>query len=58
MPRLTEQDWQEILRYIEANKPLQDKHRFHLFENKREVELVWNGKTNKGLAYDIISPSQ
>ncbi|MDR2349720.1 MAG: site-specific DNA-methyltransferase, partial [Deltaproteobacteria bacterium] len=24
-----------------------DKYRFLLFENKREVELVWNGKTNE-----------
>lgn len=24
-----------------------DKYRFLLFEDKREIELVWNGKTNK-----------
>ena len=28
MPRLTEQEQQEILRYIEADKPLPDKFRF------------------------------
>ncbi len=44
MPRLTEQEQQEIVRYIEADKPLPDKFRFLLFEEKREVELVWNGK--------------
>jgi hypothetical protein len=43
MPRLTEQEQQEIVRYIEADKPLPDKFRFLLFEDKREVELVWNG---------------
>jgi adenine-specific DNA-methyltransferase len=47
MPRLTPQEQQEILRYLEADKPLPDKFRFLLFEDKREVELVWNGKTNE-----------
>lgn len=47
MPRLTEQEQQEIIRFIEADKPLPDKYRFLLFEDKREVELVWNGKTNE-----------
>jgi len=32
-----------------AGKPLPDKYRFLLFENKREVELVWNGKTKRYL---------
>ena len=44
MPRLTEQEQQEIIRFIEADKPLPEKYRFLLFEDKREVELVWNGK--------------
>jgi hypothetical protein len=47
MPRLTEQEQQEIIRYIEADKPLPDKFRFLLFEKKREVELVWNGKSSE-----------
>ncbi len=47
MPRLTEQEQQEIIRFIEADKPLPDKYRFLLFEDKREVELVWNGKTGE-----------
>jgi hypothetical protein len=47
MPRLTPQERQEIDRYLEADKPLPDKYRFLLFEDKREVELVWNGKTNE-----------
>ena len=38
---------QEIIRFIEADKPLPDKYRFLLFEEKREVELVWNGKTSE-----------
>ncbi|MCR4425143.1 MAG: site-specific DNA-methyltransferase [Firmicutes bacterium] len=47
MPRLTEQEKQEIIRYIEADVPLPDKYRFLLFADKREVELVWDGKTNE-----------
>ena len=46
MPRLTKQEQQEIIRFLEADKPLPDKYHFLLFEDKREVELVWNGKTN------------
>lgn len=56
MARLTEQERQEIIRYIEAEKPLPDKYRFLLFEDKREVELVWNGKTNE--ACNIVLPFQ
>jgi len=56
MPRLTEQEQQEIIRFIEANKPLPDKYRFLLFEDKREVELVWNGKTNE--VCNIVLPFQ
>lgn len=29
---------------MEAKKPLPDKYRFLLFQDKRQVELVWNGK--------------
>ncbi len=56
MPRLTEQEQQEIFRYIEADKPLPDKFRFLLFEDKREVELVWNGKSTE--VCNIVLPFQ
>lgn len=56
MPRLTEQEQQEIIRYIEADRPLPDKYRFLLFEEKREVELVWNGKTSE--VCNIVLPFQ
>ncbi len=46
MPRLTDQEKREVLRFIESDTPLPDKYRFLLFEDKREVELVWNGKTD------------
>lgn len=37
MLRLTEQEQQDITRFIEADKPLPDKYRFLLFVDKREV---------------------
>ncbi len=56
MPRLTEQEQREVIRFIEADKPLPDKYRFLLFGDKREVELVWNGKT--GDVCNIVLPFQ
>lgn len=56
MPRLTEQEQQELLRYIDGDKPLPEKYRFLLFADKREVELVWNGKTNE--VSNIVLPFQ
>jgi DNA modification methylase len=58
MPKLTEPEQQEIARFIAAGKPLPDKYRFLLFADKREVELVWNGKTsevcNSVLPFQVI----
>ena len=46
----------KFIRFIEADKPLPEKYRFLLFEDKREVELVWNGKTNE--VCNIVLPFQ
>ncbi|TAU97284.1 site-specific DNA-methyltransferase [Rhizobium leguminosarum] len=56
MARLTEQEQQEIIRFIEADRPLPDKYRFLLFGDKREVELVWNGKTSE--VSNVVLPFQ
>ncbi|WP_298034259.1 DNA methyltransferase [uncultured Desulfovibrio sp.] len=56
MPRLTPQEQREIIRYIEQDKPLPEKYRFLLFDDKREVELVWNGKTNE--VCNVVLPFQ
>jgi len=56
MAHLTKQEQQEVIRFIEAGKPVPDKYRFLLFENKREVELVWNGKTDK--VTEVVLPFQ
>jgi len=39
MPRLSETEKQEILRFLEADKPLPEKYRFLLFDDKREIIL-------------------
>jgi len=54
--KLTDNEKREILKLIEAQKPLPDKYRFLLFDDKREVELVWNGKTNE--VTNIVLPFQ
>jgi len=54
--KLTDNEKREILKLIEADKPLPDKYRFLLFDDKREVELVWNGKTNE--VTNIVLPFQ
>ena len=56
MVRLSDQEKQEVVRYLEADRPLPDKYRFLLFEDRREVELVWNGKTHE--VCTIVLPFQ
>jgi len=54
--KLTDNEKRDIIKYIEADKDLPDKYRFLLFEEKREVELVWNGKTNE--VCNVVLPFQ
>jgi len=56
MARLSDHEIQDINRFLEAGKPLPEKYRFLLFEDKREVELVWNGKTNE--VCNVVLPFQ
>ena len=56
MLKLSDQEKQEIIRFLEAGKELPEKYRFLLFEDKREVELVWNGKANE--VCNIVLPFQ
>jgi site-specific DNA-methyltransferase (adenine-specific)/adenine-specific DNA-methyltransferase len=44
---LTATEKRDLSKLIEQGRPLPDKYRFLLFEDKREVELVWNGKTRE-----------
>ncbi len=42
---LSEAEQRDLVTLIQQGKVLPEKFRFILFEDKREVELVWNGKT-------------
>jgi len=44
---LSDTEKRDLIKLIEQGKPLPEKYRFLLFEDKREVELVWNGKTRE-----------
>jgi DNA modification methylase len=42
---LSEAEQRDLTTLIREGRPLPEKYRFILFEDKREVELVWNSKT-------------
>ena len=54
--KLSEHEIRDITKYLEAGKSLPEKYRFLLFEDKKEVELVWNGKT--GDVTNVVLPFQ
>jgi len=54
--KLTDNEIRDINRYLESGKPLPDSYRFLLFGDKREVELVWNGKTDE--VCNVVLPFQ
>ncbi len=54
--KLTDNEKREILKALENDRPLPDKYRFLLFDDKREVELIWNGKTNE--VTNVVLPFQ
>lgn len=53
---LTDNEKRDIIKYLESGKPLPDKYRFLLFDTDREVELVWNGKTDE--VENLVLPFQ
>jgi site-specific DNA-methyltransferase (adenine-specific)/adenine-specific DNA-methyltransferase len=44
---LSDGEKRDLTELIQQGRPLPEKYRFILFEDKREVELVWNGKTHE-----------
>lgn len=42
---LSDAEKRDLTELIRSGQPLPEKYRFILFADKREVELVWNGKT-------------
>jgi DNA modification methylase len=53
---LSENEKRDIVKYLEAGKPLPEKYRFLLFKDDREVELIWNGKTSE--VTNVVLPFQ
>ncbi|MDO8512419.1 MAG: site-specific DNA-methyltransferase [bacterium] len=54
--KLSDIEKRDVIKYLEAGKPLPEKYRFLLFDDDREVELVWNGKTNE--VTNVVLPFQ
>ena len=44
---LSDTEKRDLIKLIEQGKPIPEKYRFLLFDDKREVELVWNGKSRE-----------
>ena len=44
---LTDAEKRDLIKLINEGKPIPEKFRFVLFDDKREVELVWNGKSRE-----------
>lgn len=54
--RLLDSEIRDIVKLLEGGKPIPEKYRFMLFDDKREVELVRNGKTNE--VCNVVLPFQ
>ena len=56
--KLTDNEKRDVVKLIEQGKVLPEKYRFLLFEESKQVELTWNGKsdetTNVVLPFQII----
>jgi len=50
---LSEAEQRDLVTLIQQGKALPEKYRFVLFEDKREVELVWNGK-NRDICTTVL----
>ena len=54
--KLPDNEIRDISKLLEEGKPLPEKYRFTLFGQERELELVWNGKTNE--VTNVVLPFQ
>jgi len=53
---LSDNEKRDIIKYLESGKPLPEKYRFLLFDTDKEVELLWNGKTDE--IENVVLPFQ
>jgi DNA modification methylase len=49
-------DIRDIIKLLQSGQPLPEKYRFLLFDDNREVELLWNGKTKE--VTNVVLPFQ
>lgn len=54
--KLLDNEIRDITKLLEEGKPLPDKYRFMLFGDEREIELVWNGKSQE--VTNVVMPFQ
>ena len=54
--KLTDNEKRDIVRLIEEGKNLPEKYRFLLFEESKQIELTWNGKSDE--VVNIVLPFQ
>lgn len=54
--RLSDHEIRDITKALEAGIPIDDKYRYLIFKEARQVELVWNGK--KTHVQDVVLPFQ
>src|SRR3989344_343739 len=53
---LSDNEIRDIMKRLKDGIPLPEEYRFLLFEDKKQVELVWNGKT--GEITNVVLPFQ
>ncbi len=54
--KLTDNEKRDVVKLIEEGRDLPEKYRFLLFEESKQVELIWNGKSNE--VTNIVLPFQ
>jgi DNA modification methylase len=54
--KLSDHEIRDITKALESGKPLDDKYRYLLFKEARQVELIWNGKNPH--VQDTVLPFQ
>lgn len=53
---LNKNEMRDTIKFIKTGSPVADTCRFLFFGDKREVEFIWNGKTDE--ACNIVLPFQ
>lgn len=54
--KLSDHEIRDITKALEAGLPIDDKYRYLIFKEARQVELVWNGKSTH--VQDVVLPFQ